>query len=510
MARATLLIWLILGWPWLAHSQESAATLSGPHFDVRLGPDLEKQSFTGKGGQDSLSKGKTARLYVFFSRRNDVEPRKPLRFINAEPILAKDVQDLRLNQSILLSLSDPQVIRFPRDLKDKDLVGQHAQAVVRLNEFDPDVNNGEGNGYSNVATVDSTNNAAVSLTIDRIIPKYKFPGTDRRREFIVRSHSLSKFYGTDVFLNAAVIVPDQYDSTDKPFPVVFHIPSFGGSHHFGEPLSKQSSSGVDFLHVMLDGCCLYGHHAFVDSANCGPYQTAFIEEFLPAFEKAYRTVAERRGRFLTGHSSGGWSCLWLQIQRPQTFAGAWCYSPDPVDFSMFQNIDIYRAGENLFRDANGNRRPLNHQMDGRILIWFDELSDLERVLGRGGQLGSFEAVFGPTASDGRPAPLWDRDNGAIDTRVAAQWEKYDIHRYLKANWSRLAEQLQGRIHIHVDEHDNFFLDGAVKQLASSFAHKPNSVEVTIHPGWGHGSYMNEEFGQRVNAEMAKSFLSDSP
>ena len=177
---------------------------------------------------------------------------------------------------------------------------------------------------------------------------------------------------------------------------------------------------------------------------------------------------------------------------------------------IFQNIYLYREGKNLFRDELWNRRPLNHQSDGQVLIWFDELSDLERVMGHGGQLGSFEAVFGPRGGDGRPAPLWNRDSGEIDTKVAIQWQKHDIHRYLQTNWSRLSDQLQGRIHIHVDEHDNFFLDGAVKNLALLFADKPGSVDVTIHPGWGHGSYMNEEFSVRINTEMAKSFLSAAP
>ena len=318
MAREILLIFLILGWPCLAHPQGTASL--GPQFELSLGPELKKDSYTG-------------RVYVFLTRRNDIEPRKPLRFLNAEPILAKDVSNLRPGQSISLSLSDPEVLRFPRELKDKDLIGLRAQGIVRLNEFDPDVNNGEGNGYSDVVTVDSTSMMEIRLTVNRVIPKYEFPTTERRREFTVHSHILSKFYGADVSLNAAVIVPENYDSTDKHYPVVFHIPSFGGSHHYAEPLSTRNSLGVEFLHVMLDGCCPWGHHAFADSENCGPYQKAFIEEFLLGFERAYRTVADRRGRFLAGHSSGGWSSLWLQINHPLTFAGVWSYSPDPVDLS---------------------------------------------------------------------------------------------------------------------------------------------------------------------------------
>ena len=39
---------------------------------------------------------------------------------------------------------------------------------------------------------------------------------------------------------------------------------------------------------------------------------------------------------------------------------------------------------------------------------------MEDVIGDGGQLHSFEAVFSPLGHDGRPRPLWDRATGAMD------------------------------------------------------------------------------------------------
>ena len=34
---------------------------------------------------------------------------------------------------------------------------------------------------------------------------------------------------------------------------------------------------------------------------------------IPALEKQFRAVGKPGGRFVTGHSSGGWSSLWLQV-----------------------------------------------------------------------------------------------------------------------------------------------------------------------------------------------------
>ena len=50
---------------------------------------------------------------------------------------------------------------------------------------------------------------------------------------------------------------------------------------------------------------------------------------------------------MTGHSSGGWASLWLQISYSDLFGGCWSTAPDPVDFRAFQTLNIYE-------DRNGH------------------------------------------------------------------------------------------------------------------------------------------------------------
>ena len=98
-------------------------------------------------------------------------------------------------------------------------------------------------------------------------------------------------------------------------------------------------------------------------------------------------------------------------------AATWSTSPDPVDFRDFQQINLYARATNLFRDPDGARRPIARR-GTRPVLFFDDFSRMEDVLGDGGQLRSFEAVFSPLGPDGRPRPLWDRATGAIDPEVA--------------------------------------------------------------------------------------------
>ena len=74
---------------------------------------------------------------------------------------------------------------------------------------------------------------------------------------------------------------------------------------------------------------------------------------------------------LNGHSSGGWSSLWLQVTYPDVFGGTWSTSPDPVDFRDFQRINLYAAGENMFRDRAGKRRPIA-RMGAMPALYYDD------------------------------------------------------------------------------------------------------------------------------------------
>jgi len=90
----------------------------------------------------------------------------------------------------------------------------------------------------------------------------------------------------------------------------------------------------------------------------------------------------------------------------------WSTSPDPVDFRDFQRIDLTKPDANMFVDARGEKRPIARQ-GGKPVLFYKPFSDMEEVMGHGGQLASFEAVFSARGPDGRPRKLWDRTTGAM-------------------------------------------------------------------------------------------------
>lgn len=448
----------------------------------------------------------TGRVTVFFSE-SAAEPRLGPDWFRPEPFVSLDVVDWSPGTPLTLADDTPGLLTFPPGLRIDPAKYKRVQVVARFDRWSREVGRGAGNGYSPVVEFSAgAIPSPIALTIDRVVPERKFKESDVSKLCEIPSPLLTKFYGFPVSVKAGVVLPASYEkSPERRYPVIFTIPGFGGTHFSAErtePIAESNPGGVEFLRVMLDPSCPWGHHVFADSANNGPWGTALVTEWLPEFERRFR-VAEK-GRFLTGHSSGGWSSLWLQITHPEVFDGVWSTAPDSVDFSDFQQANIYREGENAWVDPQGNRRPIAHR-GPQVLVWWDDFDRMEQVLGPGGQFQSFEAVFSRRAVNGRPEPLWNRETGAIDRVAADAWRSFDIRHYIEAHWDRLREPLAGKLHVFMGSEDTFYLTGATIKLRDSLQQLGSDAVVEIHAGKDHSSLFDAALRDRIRTEMAARF-----
>ena len=286
------------------------------------------------------------------------------------------------------------------------------------------------------------------------------------------SPKLSAFWGRPTHMRGWVALPPGYDPHGRAtYPTAYMTGGFGSTaasaHAVGGRMIRRMAAGKmpPMIWVVLDESSPTGTHEFADSVNNGPWGEALTTELIPWLEKTYRMDARVGGRFLNGHSSGGWATLWLQTRYPRVFGGTWSTSPDPSDFHDFTGIDIYAPGANAYVNAAGQPIPLVRDQ-GRELASVRDFGKLEAVLGLyGGQFASFDWVFSPKGPDGRPQPLFDRTTGAIDPAVAAYWrDHYDIAYRVKRDWPVLKPDLDGKIHILVGTADTFHLDGPAHRL----------------------------------------------
>lgn len=467
---------------------------------VSAAADPKPASFILTFDKAKLAEPFTGRVVVVLARTKPTPVIRGLNWGSTEPAFAVDVKGWKPGDSLRVGADAIGTV----PLKDVKPGRYHAQAVLDRDLGGISFSASPGNLYSTPVELKEFDPAAageIALTLDQVANEREFKETDAVKLVDVESTLLTKFHGKPTRMRAGVVLPPSFaKEPDRKYPVVYEITGFGGDHFAALGRRPATLDGTEFVWVVLDGNCRLGHHVFADSANNGPRGKALVEELIPHIEKAYRGVGTPAGRLVTGHSSGGWSSLWLQVTYPDTFGGCWSTSPDPVDFRDFQRVDIYTPNANLFTDPKGERRSLSRS-SGRGVMYFDSFSRMEEVMGRGGQLESFEAVFSPRGKDGKPMKLWDRKTGAINPDVAEAWEPYDISLKLKRDWATLGPKLAGKVHVYMGDEDTFYLDGAARLLKRRVAKLESDAVVEMFPGKTH-ALVDAKLRERINKEMA--------
>lgn len=455
--------------------------------------------------------------------RVDYSPFRPTQ----TTVAAREVTHLRPGATIAM---DTAALAFPTGFSSLSPGDYYVQAVLDANHDYGYGGRGEGDRVSAVvrASLPAEQPVALVLPGDPLPAEQPWPLPPDASDVVKRrveaaraqtepldfaSTSLSAFRGTPVRMRGWVLLPPDYDSDGgQRYPVVYFTHGFYGN------LARLSVTATNYhalmaegrmppmIWVLLDGSGPTGTHEFADSLNNGPWGSALTTELIPWLETQYRMDARPSGRFLTGHSSGGWAALWLQVTYPKLFGGAWATAPDPADFRDFVSVDLYAPDANVYHRPDGTPYPLARQQ-GEVFATYEQFAKLERVLGEyGGQIASFEWVFSPRGADGRPLPLFDRDTGAVDPQVAAYWrEHYDISRRLRTQWPALKRDLDGKIHVIVGGADTFYLDGAARRLKETLDGLGAKAEIRIVPDRSHFDlYTEGEDRQALAKEIAWS------
>jgi hypothetical protein len=421
---------------------------------------------------------------------------------------------------------NPDALAYPKPFSQAKPGAYQVMALL-----DPDhtyAYHGQDGGdlFSQVVKIENVTAAAapIELTLSRVEPPAPKPADTENVKFIeFQSPLLTAFWGRPIAMRAGVVLPPSHATeTARVYPTIYHVHGFGGDHTDAlrqtDPLIAGMKSGAiaEMVHVFLDGSFSTGHHEFADSVNNGPWGRALTEELIPHLEKRFRLVPKSYGRFLTGHSSGGWSTLWLQVAYPDFFGGTWSTAPDPVDLRSFTGVDATPgSADNAYRTRDGKARNLVRD-SGRDLATLEEFAKQEQVLGEyGGQFGSFEWVWSPRGRDGKPMKLFNRETGELDPEVTQAWRKYDIRLILDTNWTALEPKLRGKIHIFCGGDDTFHLEEAVILLRDFFKRKNSDAVCEIIPGRNHFTLFQpfetypQGLSRRILAEITAKYEAEA-
>jgi len=446
---------------------------------------------------------KNGRIYLFLNSRSR-EPRRSTWPNKSNLIFATNIDNwdgntFTFKPSVkLVKSQDVNLAKIPD--------GKYYLQVLWDHDFNESRINAPGNFHSEVIEIDLNSTTSLDLPLSKIIEKRKLAEHELLKEVNIKSEILSKWWGKEMRLKAAVILPRNYFQQDKKYPVRFNIAGYGGRYTRASGFLRnmewwQSDEAPELLQVFLDGEGPFGDCYQLDSENSGPYGKALTEELIPYIEKEFRGIGTPETRFLDGCSTGGWVSLALQLFYPDFFGGCFSYSPDQVDFEHCQLINIYKD-ENAFINEHGYLRPLVRDVTGEPIISQKDFIQYENVQGysntyvtSGGQFSAFTALFSPKGEDGLPKPLFDPITGEIDREVAEHWRKYDLKHYVKNNWNTLGPKIQGKIWVWGADMDNFYLNPALRSFHKMLQKQNNpksDAQISFTPMAGHCQEFNHK------------------
>lgn len=472
------------------------------HFRIKLAPELGPKAQSG-------------RLLIFLSPSN--HPEAELR-----PSFGADAHSVWITSRELVGLKPGASVdvygnelSYPAPLAQAPPGDYQAMALLDVHHhyaYDEDSTGDPRSEVIALKQLDPAHAGMIELTLSEIKEEapIKVDAPAEMLDFV--SPVLTAFWGRQIHMRGVIVLPPNYASSGKRYPAVYWTHGFGGelreiAEKTAPRYAKAMSTGEvpPMIYVLLDESCPGGTHEFADSVNNGPWGKALTTELIPYLEKKYRMQNRPSGRLLTGHSSGGWAALWLQVRYPRVFGGTWPTSPDPSDFRSFTGPNLRSdPPDNIYRETAGKLWPLV-RMDGQDVMTIEDYMMQERVLGDyGGQFRSFDWVFSPRGKDGRPEPLFDELTGTVNPEVEKAWEKYDIAEVLRKNATRLRPLLQGKIHLTVGTADTFHLDTPAHLLQETMQQLHIQATFTFLPGKTHFDLYNNGLMQQIGREMEET------
>jgi hypothetical protein len=507
IAFGVLVLWAI----------QPAAARTSVQFELSFPASTHAQAITG-------------RAFVIVTKSDKLEPRIQLLSEGTPPFFGKDVNELRANETVTIDANVPgyplhSLSELPAGdyfveaflniytefhRADGHTVWAHLDWVGELPSLAP------GNLHSDIRKVhlDPAKGFDIRLTLDKTIAEDEFskspilaqlaPPKETQWIKVVKfqSPTLTKFWGHPMYLGATVLLPKDYAShPNSYYPVVYNQGHFyqpipwefdtDATHETPEAIAEGKASGLGtgyefyqawisehfprFIMVTWQHPCPYFDDSYaVNSAACGPFGDAIMNELIPYLETHFRILRQPYARIVEGGSTGGWESLALQVFHPEFFGQAWVFDPDPIDFRSFQQTDVYNENNAFSYNSPSTwlslQKPWSRTPRGLVRSTVEEVSHYEDVLGPNGrsdyQLDGWWGIFCPVGSDGYPVPLWNMQTGEINHEAVnyARDHGYDLSYYIRTHWHEIGPDLVGKLHFFVGDMDSYYLNLAVYRM----------------------------------------------
>jgi len=176
----------------------------------------------------------------------------------------------------------------------------------------------------------------------------------------------------DKTYKAAVVLPNSYAKSKANYPVVYLL--HGAYGHFRDWLKSTPDKMLvhnladqyNIIIVMPEG---ENFSFYLDSpVNKGSqFETYITKEVVQKIDKTYRTIADKKGRVITGLSMGGHGALYLSTRHPGLFSAAGSMS-GAVDIGGIRNRDTPEKINKLMEPIFGTEGTSQEVYDSHAVI----------------------------------------------------------------------------------------------------------------------------------------------
>ncbi len=146
--------------------------------------------------------------------------------------------------------------------------------------------------------------------------------------------------GTNIREVTVYLPPGYAKNSTRRYPVVYLLHGFAANHrafmagvysNMNTRLSMDSLIGAGLskerIVVTPNARNAFDGSFYRNSVVTGKWEDFIFRDLVGFVDRKYRTIRNRSGRGLAGHSMGGYGALWIGMRHPETFSAIYALSP---------------------------------------------------------------------------------------------------------------------------------------------------------------------------------------
>jgi enterochelin esterase-like enzyme len=176
-------------------------------------------------------------------------------------------------------------------------------------------------------------------------------GVGKVVSFVIKAKTLQNTGGENPDRKVSVYLPAGYDRSSNRYPVIYYLHGFMGTDSIYAQMKTILDRGISqqkirpFILVQASHYTLFEGSFYSNSSLTGNWSDFTAKELVEYIDKNFRTIANRDGRGIAGHSMGGYGAIKIGMLFPEVFSSMYALSP-----GLLALVKEFGPNSNSFKD----------------------------------------------------------------------------------------------------------------------------------------------------------------